>query len=955
MPGLATGTVTFLFTDIEGSTRLLQEVKDAYVDVLVECRRLVRTAIQERGGQEVDTEGDAVFAAFPSAREGLLAAVTAQQHLLRHPWPDEVTVRVRMGLHTGEARVAEAGYVGIDVHRAARICAAAHGGQILLSDTTHALVAKELPEGVGFRDLGEHRLKDLAHPHRLFQVMLADLPADFPPLRSLNILPNNLPIQLTSFVGRSREITEVKGVLHTTRLLTLSGAGGSGKTRFALQIAGEVLEEFKDGVWLVELAAMSDPTLVPQVVASTLSIREQSGRPILTTLSEYLQPKHVLLVIDNCEHLVAACAHLIEMLLRACPTLKILATSRAVLGIPGEAIWRVPPLSLPDPQRPPTLEHLTQYEAVRLFVERAVSSRQGFALTKSNSPAVIQVCHRLDGIPLAIELAAARVKVLAVEQIAVRLDDRFQLLTGGSRSVLPHHQTLRAAMDWSYDLLSEEERVLLRRLSVFAGGWTLDAAEAVCSEDGVEKSAILDLLMQLVDKSLLAVETRDGEARYTFLETVRQYGRDKLAESEEADRLRTRHLEFFLRQVEGVQDAAGPGMEALAKRVETEHDNMRAALEWSSSSEAWETTMRLAVALNWFWNFRAYWTEGRKWLELALTSTSVAPPSLRAKAFQGAGILAWYQGDIRQAVLRLEESVTLHRGLGDKRWVADSLNTLGIAAYRQGDYGRAITLLEESIGLSRELGRTEPFALYLLGIVARIRGDFERAEALGKESLTLNRELGRKRYIALSLDSLGVLACYRGNYEQAHALSEEALARFRELGDKFGIAGALNSLALVASGRGDYKRASALCEESLAVSREVRDKGAMARSLNVLGGVAHYQGDQDQAVKLLRESLVLFRELNDKLGILRCLDGLADVAWAGEFPKRAARMFGAAMGLRESIGTTLPLADQLEFARNVAAVRTRLGEHEFAKAWAEGRAMTLDQAIEYGLNENMDD
>ncbi len=950
MPGLPTGTVTFLFTDIEGSTRLLEHLGSRYASVLADHHRLLRAIFQKFGGHEVDTQGDAFFITFVRARDAIAAAVEAQRALTRHPWPEGAIVRVRMGLHTGEPLSAETGYVGMDLHRAARISHAGHGGQILLSDSTRVLVEEDLPLSVTLKDLGNHRLKDLS-PQHLFQVVIPDLDADFPPLKSLDTLPNNLPRYLTSFVGRQREIAEVKKLLSSTFLLTLTGPGGGGKTRLALQVAADLLDTYPDGAWLMALAPLTDSDLVPQELATTLRVREQPPRPLLATLVDALQPKELLLILDNCEHLVAACAHLADVLLRACPKLHVLATSREALGVPGETSWPIPSLSLPDPRQALRTEQLSQYEAVRLFAERARAALPTFSLNDRNVQPVVQICRRLDGIPLAIELAAARVKVLAVEQIVERLDDRFQLLTGGSRTVLPRHRTLRAAMDWSYDLLSEPERDLLRRLSVFAGGWTLEAAEAVCSEDGVEKSAILDLLTQLVDKSLLVVETQSGEARYRFLETVRQYANDKLVESGESDRLRRRHLDFYLKQAEAVQDLTGPALDPWTQRMETEHDNMRAALEWSSASGAMETTLRLAVALSMFWNRRAYWTEGRKWLEPALASTSGAPPSLRAEALKGAGMLAWFQGDLRRAVPQLEESVALHRELGDKKSIADSLNTLGIAAYRQGDYGRAVALLEESLGLSRELGRTEPFALYLLGIVSRLRGDYERAEALGKESLALNRGLGRKRNIALSLDSLGLLAYYRGKYEQAQALSEEGLALFRELGDKFGIAGSLNSLALVASGQGDYKQAGALSKESLSISREINDKGATARSLIVLGREASYLGEHKRGAAFLKESLALFSEMGDKLGIIRCVDGLADVAWAHEFPERAARMFGAAEGLRESIGAALPLADQLELDQNVSAVRAHLGDEAWTSAWAGGRAMTLDQAIAYALGE----
>jgi class 3 adenylate cyclase len=456
MASLPTGTVTFLFTDIEGSTRLLQELGDRYTDILEEHRRLLRAAFRERGGEEVDNQGDAFFFAFQRAKDAVAAAVAAQRAIRRAPWPEGVTIRVRMGVHTGEPIRAGAGYVGMDVHRAARICGAGHGRQILLSDSTGALVAGDPPDGVALRDLGVHRLKDLTQGQRMFQVVAADLPDHFPPLKALDVLPNNLPVQLTGFIGRELEKPEVKRLLGTARILTLTGSGGAGKTRLALQVAAELLDQYSDGVWLVELAALSDPSLVPTAVATVLNVQEPRGSqlPIIEILVDFLRSKSLLLVVDNCEHLLPACAGLSDRLLRSCPALRMLATSREALHIPGEIIWRVPSLSFPDLGILPSLEQLSEYEAVRLFVDRAVSHEPGFVMSNDTVRPVVQVCQRLDGIPLAIELAAARVRVLSVEQIANRLDDRFRLLTGGGWMVLPRHQTLLATMDWSYDLLS---------------------------------------------------------------------------------------------------------------------------------------------------------------------------------------------------------------------------------------------------------------------------------------------------------------------------------------------------------------------------------------------------------------------------------------------------------------------------------------------------------------------
>ena len=552
---LPTGTVTFLFTDIEGSTRLLQHLGDKYAGVLGEHRRILRTAVEENGGREVDTQGDAFFVAFSRAKDALLAAVTAQRAMAAHRWPEDIALRVRMALHTGEPVSAGTGYVGMDVHRGARICAAGHGGQILLSQTTRDLIAGDLSDGVTLRDMGEHRLKDLSEAERVFQVVAPDLPTEFPSLKSLSNLSHNLPVQLTSFIGREYEVAEVGRLLATTRLLTLMGMGGVGKTRLAVQVAAEVVEQYKDGVRLVELAALADPALVPQMLASVLGLPERPGHPPRETLVQYMSGKTLLLVLDNCEHVLSACVDLADALLKRCPALRILATSREGLGIAGELTYPVPPLCVLDTGGPLPPDIVMGCEAVRLFVERAAFSKPGFRVTKDNAAAVAQIVSRLDGIPLAIELAAARVKVLDVEQIVRRLDDRFSLLTGGGRTAVPRQKTLRGAMDWSYDLLGEEERTVLRRLSTFAGGCTLEAAEAVCSGDGVETTEILDLLTQLVDKSLVIVETKNGEARYRLLETVRQYGRDKLREAGEEAGTTTRHREWLLTLASGAEEA----------------------------------------------------------------------------------------------------------------------------------------------------------------------------------------------------------------------------------------------------------------------------------------------------------------------------------------------------------------------------------------------------------------
>ena len=824
MASLPTGTVTFLFTDIEGSTRLLQELGERYAEALAHHHRLLRAAVQEHAGQIIHTQGDSVFAAFSRARDALAAAVAAQRAIGTHQWPENAAVRVRMGLHTGEPLSAEIGYVGVDVHLAARICAAGHGGQILLSQATHGLIVDELPEALFLRNLGEHRLKDLARPQRLFQIVVPDLPSDFPALRSLGARQKNLPIELTSFIGRERELGEVRELLAKNRLVTITGTGGCGKTRLALRVAADLLDEFSDGVWLVELAALTDPSLVVQTTAGVLGVRQPSHVGLLRTLTDFLRSKSVLLVLDNCEHLIASCADMTMALLQSCRHLTIMATSRERLAVKGEVTYEVPPLSLPDPIRLPALEDLSQYEAVRLFVERAVSSTPGFAVGQGNAASIARVCHQLDGIPLAIELAAARVRALSVEQIANRLDERFRLLTTGPRMAPPHHRTLQSAMDWSYGLLSTDERTLFSRLSVFAGGFTLDAAEAVCPATGIDAHAVLDLLTQLVFKSLVVTADDDKQVRYWLLETVRQYSRDKLQEAGETADTRRRHCTYFLEFVERGEPALqGPRQAAWLARLEAEHDNLRAALEWCADNREGEAMLRLSCALWWFWYVRGYHREGRRWLERALKNAEGASPMLRAKAQSGTAYLATDQGDFAAARAMLEQSLEQSRRLGDKSGAAHAVYGLGRVALRQEDLPRASTLYEEALAQFRELGLRQSTASLLngLGVFVTNQGDFARARSLFQESLAINRDAGNMRGIALSIANLGVLAFREGNFSAARSLVQESLAIDRELGDKRGIASELEELAAIETMCGRSDRAARLFGAAEAVREAI--------------------------------------------------------------------------------------------------------------------------------------
>lgn len=633
--------------------------------------------------------------------------------------------------------------------------------------------------------------------------------------------PNNLPIQVTSFVGREREMTEITRLLANTHLLTLTGAGGCGKTRLALQVAAGSLDEYPDGVWLVELGALADPALVPHTIASVLGVRESLGRSVVETLVDSLRRKSQLVILDNCEHLLPACAQLAEALLRSCPNLCILATSREGLDITGELTYHVPSLSLPDLQRMSSWKTLAEYEAVRLFVERAAFSQPGFTLNEKNAVAVAQVCRRVDGIPLAIELAARRVKALPVEQIALRLDDRFRFLVGGSRTALPRYQTLKGTMDWSYGLLSGKEQTLLRRLSVFAGGWTLEAAEAVCTGEDVEAPEVLGVMMDLVDKSLVVVDERDGRARYRLLETVRHYGREKLLDAAESDAVERRYTNWYLALAERADpELRGRQQESWLAQLESEHDNLRAVLGWSESApDGAQVGLRLVGALSWFWYFNGHWNEGRKWHDGALArSDDIQIPAL-AKALEGAGLLAWRQGDFQRAATLCQQGLVVSRVLGSKQDVAALLRLKANIAIGQGDYERGEAFLRESVTLSRELGNKwlAAMALARLGEVLRARADYERARLLQAESLALIREVGDRAATTYSLRNSAILALCQGDHERARAFLREGVTLCRGVPERWAIDWYLDGLAGVACAEKRYLHAARLlgAEEAL--------------------------------------------------------------------------------------------------------------------------------------------
>jgi predicted ATPase/class 3 adenylate cyclase/Tfp pilus assembly protein PilF len=891
MAELPTGTVTFLFTDIEGSTQLLQRLGEVYAQALGESQALLRAAFAAHDGAEVDTQGDAFFVAFPTAPAAVAAAADATQALAEHPWPDGATLWVRMGLHTGAPQLVGDHYVGLDVHRAARIAAAGHGGQILLSQTTSALVAHNLPEGASLRHLGTHRLKDLREPETLSQLTLPGLPADFPPLKTLDHQRHNLAVQPTPLLGREEALAAVGALLRRddVRLVTLTGPGGIGKTRLALQVAADVLDAFPDGVWFVRLSRLTDPELVVPTIAQTLGLKERGSQPIAEALREHLQAKRLLLALDNFEQVVGAATDL-AALLAASPGLTALVTSRLPLHLRAEREYALgplplPPLPAPGHRLPP--ERLSQYAAVALFIERAQAARADFAVTAANAPAIAEICARLDGLPLAIELAAARVRLLPPDALLARLAQGLHLLSGGARDLEARQQTMRATIAWSEALLTPEERVLFQRLAVFVGGCALEAAEAVCAAPAGAAPLQRDLfdgLAALVEQSLAQQREAGGEPRFGLLQVIREYALERLEASGDTEALRRAHAAFFMTLAEQAElELTGPEQGAWLSRLEGEHDNLRAALSWAREQGETETGLRLAAAVWRFWVARGSLREGRGWVERLLAQdgtqegAQAAPERARARALLVAGFLALWQNDFAAAETWLQQAVALAQVVDDQRSAAQALSNLGILASRQGDLARAAA-----------------------------------------------------RY-------------------------EESLAFFRQLDDRQLIAVSLGNLADLAVHQGDLARGVALFDESLALFRQIGDQGNVAVTLSNRGWVARKQGDLAQAETLQREGLALARELGDLYQCAAGLEHLASTAGAAGQGARAARLWGAATPVREALSAPQPSDERADTEAAVAPARAALGEEQWATAFAAGRALSLEEAIAEALGEENHD
>ena len=974
-------TLALLFTDIEGSTNLLRSLGADYRTLLAEHRRVLRDAFAAHGGTVLRHEGDALFVTFADPSSAILGAIDGQVALAKAEWPAGSHVRVRMGIHVGEVTIDEDDdYVGLAVHQAARISAAAHGGQVLTSRAVQTQAEQRVPPEVSLKSIGRFRLKDFPEPQDLFQLHHPELPGDFPAPRTAPGARHNLPRAISSFIGRDRDVAELAELLETARLVTLTGPGGCGKTRLAIEAASASLPVRPDGIWFVDLAPVADRELVLSVAAKAMGVQESPAASADTALIDFLSPGRPLVILDNCEHLIPICAELTEKWLSACPGLTILVTAREPIGVAGEVIRRVGGLQVPS-----DTDAGRSSEAVQLFIERARSHEPGFECGEKELAAIAPLTARLDGIPLAIEMAAALVGTLSVGEILSRLDDRFRLLTGGGGRNLGRQQTLLATVDWSHDLLSEPERVLLRRLSVMSGSFSLEDVEAVCVGDGIDRADVVTLLRRLVATSWVIRERTDNSAAYRLLETSRQYALDKLVSSSEAQKFRSKHSEWFtaLAETGAASILGGPEQTRWLDRVESELDNFRSALAWSLGDGDPALGLRLGAALSRFWEVRGHWSEGLGWLEDALAAAPDAEDRLRGRALVAASFLAFYRGQLESARSMATEGVAAAIRAHDEATEARGLRFEAVIEQRNGDRAAAIDSAKKAVELSRSHGAAADLA-FALQVLGRLLVDDDRDEARARYEEGL--EVARKAEDAVSqiylLYALGRLHVRAGDNERSRELYAEALELSQQVGERWMAMNVLVGLSQVSE---DVDAGPAL-EEMVGVLRQTGNRMMLIVWLRQLAYRRRLEGDLDGAKRAVDEALEIVKEEGtseaevlghyilashldeaekDYAAALRefgngvsaahsqgsewettfGLTGVARVLAHNGENERAALLLGAAAAMQEKVGMH-PQGPRAEALRSVVeALRNALGEVELQRLRTEGRAMSLDGAV----------
>ncbi|MBV8344981.1 MAG: adenylate/guanylate cyclase domain-containing protein [Candidatus Eremiobacteraeota bacterium] len=910
---LPTGTVTLLFTDIEGSTQHWEEQRVAMPQALRRHDELLRTTIEAHGGRVFKTVGDAFCAAFSRASDAIAAAADAQRALAAEDWSAVGGLAVRMALHTGATDERDGDYFGSPVNRIARLLSVAHGGQVVASNATAQLLRGIMPEDTGLRDLGEHRLKDLVEPEQVWQVIAPGLLEMFPPLRSLESLPHNLPRQLTALIGREDVLAEIEPLVHEHPLVTLVGTGGVGKTRVALQVGADLLDGSGDGVWFVDLAPLSDSSLVAGTVAAALGVREQRERPILETLQHYLRSKHLLLILDNCEHVVEETARIADAILRSCAGLRILATSREPLRIHGEQVYRMPSLAVPHETGDLRAGDALQYGAIALFAQRAGAADASFKLTDESTPIVAEICGRLDGIPLAIELAAARVKVLAPRQIARKLDERFRVLTGGSRTALPRQQTMRALIEWSYNLLSEHEQTLFRRVAIFVGGWTLEAAEAVCTHEALDAPDAADLLSSLVEKSLVVADIARDSTRYGLLESTRAFALEKLEQSGEHEALARQHAQWAADLADRVIEAARASMpvETVMREFELELDNARAAIDWAVAQSQFVVAARVVSPFSGIWRLARGEAEPRRWFDAII-------PHLGATTDSAVAARVWWRlADMLHGVQKVDaakRALELATGSGDRHLESGILATLAYGFLDLNRIDEAAATNEVVLQTCRSAGMT------------------------------------RSHRYAAAVEIAAIIAENRGSIDEARRLYGEGLTLLLSIGEELVGTANLFHLSHLEFGAGNVRCALQLAEEASVVARRAKSMHFETGALVATATYRHALGDREASYQAAREALTLSRRIQDALFSATAIRLLAIHAAAYGDTLRGARLFGYVSASFAGQGLRMDNIDRYAEAQLLSALRERLSNGDIEALAAEGAQLTEDQAIAEALS-----
>jgi len=947
MSDIPSGSVVFLFTDIEGSTKLAQEIPDAYPIIHKQHDDILKEVIKDNEGHIFKIIGDSFCVSFANVKKAVTASVEIQKRLMTEQ-SGEFRIKVRMGIHLGEAEFLNNDYVGyVTLSRSQRIMSTAHGGQILLTQEVFDSLKDETELNVSFKDFGKRKLKDIILPEHIYQLVSDGLPSEFPPLKSLDARQNNIPTSITHFIGRDKEINEILKLLPKSRMITLIGAGGTGKTRLALRIGSELIDEFDNGVWITELSPITNPDSVVKEISNILNLKEEADQDIFDTLKEFLKSKKILLILDNCEHLLDIVAQTTDSLLKSCMNLKIIATSRGSLNIHGETVYRVPPMSMPENVKQESFETLSGYESVKLFLDRAVSINANFKLTSDNIYNVAELCKKLDGIPLAIELAAKRVNVLPVDKILARLDDRFKLLTSGSSTALPRQKTLRAMIDWSYDMLNQNEQLLLQRLSVFMGGWTLEAAEVICSDEEIDEFEVLDMMNSLLDKSLILYSEDKGRGRYGILESIKYYALEKLANKTE---IYHKHLEYFL-ELSSFSEQKGKGLDQLGwlKMMETERDNIRSNIAYAEKEKS-EIAVKLVINTFDFWFYRGYFREGLETSLNILENVKTDDPKQRADLLYRIAFFCYSLGKFSELGKYSNEALELYRSIDDKEGILNSLNIIGLKYYTELDNAEAARINEEALKISNEINSAEGKAksLYNLSFPIGNLGDVDKSILLKEEALKIARYLRNEHLTAQVLLSLSIsISLRKGDIKKAALLSEQSLALSRSLDDLYLISVNLVHLASLKLYFEDknYDEAEYILLEAFKISKDYGYKMNLFPIRVHMGVLYTETGKLIQAITVFTEYMKERKNPGGNFFINHVIAGFGRIFLKRNEYSKAARLFGFIENLSESIKNKLLNRGLLLREDEKITLQKGLGEEEFNKLMEEGKSFNLDEAV----------